>query len=342
MADSALHSVVEATPSPRFAGVTPIAILILLFAALPLVASLTGNPFLLKIGTRVIVFALAAIALNIVLGFGGLVSLLHAGLFGIGGYVVGILAFQAEAGEPLFGFIPGSTELAVVLPAAICVSALAAAAMGVVSLRTGGAYFIMITLAFNQMLYYFFVALQKYGGEDGLQINGEITLFGYPAMARVPFYLGCVIALGVVLVVLQRLVGSRFGVVLRASSQNPRRLAALGIPPLRYQLAAFAISGAIAGLGGGLLAAGQQFISPSEMSWVRSGDLVVMCVLGGMSTVWGPLLGAAVFLVLEIVLSGWTVYWQLGFGLIIIGIVVLLRGGLTDLLRMAFETGRRP
>jgi branched-chain amino acid transport system permease protein len=320
--------------------VTPIAILILLFAMLPVYASLTGNPFLLKIGTRVIVFSLAAIALNIVLGFGGMVSLLHAGLFGIGGYVVGILAFQAEAGEPLFGIIAGSTELAIVLPAAIAVSALAAAAMGLVSLRTGGAYFIMITLAFNQMLYYFFVALQKYGGEDGLQINGEVTLFGYPATARGPFYVGCVVVLGIVLLVLQRLIASRFGVVLRASSQNPRRLAALGIPPLRYQLAAFAISGAIAGLGGGLLAAGQQFISPSEMSWVRSGDLVVMCVLGGMSTVWGPVLGAAAFLVLEIVLSGWTMYWQLGFGLIIIAIVVVLRGGLTDLLRMAMPGAR--
>lgn len=341
MADSTIHSIAESTSSRHFAGVTPIAILILLFALLPLVASLTSNPFLLKIGTRVIVFSLAAIALNIVLGFGGLVSLLHAGLFGIGGFVVGILAFQAEASELLFGFIPGSTELAIVLPVAICVSALAAAAMGLVSLRTGGAYFIMITLAFNQMLYYFFVALQKYGGEDGLQINGDITLFGLPATARGPFYLGCVLALGIVLVGLQRLVGSRFGVVLRASSQNPRRLAALGIPPLRYQLAAFAISGAVAGLGGGLLAAGQQFISPSEMSWVRSGDLVVMCVLGGMSTVWGPVLGAAVFLILEIVLSGWTVYWQLGFGLIIIGIVVLLRGGLTDLLRMVLPTVRQ-
>ncbi|WP_299809436.1 branched-chain amino acid ABC transporter permease [Tardiphaga sp.] len=324
-----------AVPRP-FAGLMPIAILILLLAALPVVASLIGSPFLLKIGTRVVVFSLAAVALNIVLGFGGLVSLLHAGLFGIGGYVVGVLAFQAEAGEPLFGFIPGSTELAIVLPVAICVSAIVAAAMGIVSLRTGGAYFIMITLAFNQMLYYFFIALQKYGGDDGLQINGDITLFGFAATGRTPFYLGCVAVLAVVLILSQRLVASRFGVVLRASSQNERRLTALGIPPLRYQLAAFAISGAIAGLGGALLAAGQQFISPSEMSWVRSGDLVVMCVLGGMSTVWGPVLGAAVFLILEIILSEWTIYWQLGFGLIIIGIVVLLRGGLTDLLRMTF------
>lgn len=331
MVDASLAHAKSALPR-NLGGLIPIAILIVLLALLPVAASLLGNPFLIKIGTRIVVFSLAAAALNIVLGFGGLVSLLHAGLFGIGGYVVGIIAFQADAGEMLLGFIPGSTELAIVLPAAMLISGLAAAAMGIVSLRTGGAYFIMITLAFNQMLYYFFVALQKYGGEDGLQINGDITLFGMPATARIPFYLGCVAALGVVLVVLQRLVGSRFGVVLRASSQNERRLIALGIPPLRYQLAAFALSGAIAGLGGALLAAGQQFISPSEMSWVRSGDLVVMCVLGGMSTVWGPVLGAAVFLILEIVLSGWSVHWQLAFGLIIIAIVVSLRGGLSDLL----------
>ena len=325
----------------NFAGITPIIVLLVVLALLPTVASQIGSPFFVKIGTRIVVFSIAAVALNIVLGFGGLVSLLHAGLFGIGGYIVGILAFQAEAGVPLFGFIPGSTELAIVLPAAMIVSALAAAAMGLVSLRTSGAYFIMITLAFNQMLYYFFIALQKYGGEDGLQINGDITLFGATATARVPFYFGCVIALGIVLIFLQRMIDSRFGVVLRASAQNERRLTALGIPPLRYRLAAFAISGAIAGLGGALLAAGQQFISPSEMSWVRSGDLVVMCVLGGMATVWGPVLGAALFVVLELVLSGWSVHWQLGFGLIIIAIAVSLRGGLTDLLRLAFNAGAR-
>jgi branched-chain amino acid transport system permease protein len=208
--------------------------------------------------------------------------------------------------------------------------------MGVVSLRTSGAYFIMITLAFNQMLYYFFVALQQYGGEDGLQITGDLTLAGLLVRGREPFFYGCLAMLAVVLFVLQRLVDSRFGIVLRASAQNERRLIALGISPLRYKVTAFAISGAIAGLAGALLAAGQRFISPADMSWIRSGDLVVICVLGGMATVWGPVLGAALFLVLEIVLSGWSTHWQLAFGLIIIGVVVSLRGGLTDVLRLAF------
>lgn len=335
MVEQLIHAALPAAPRRPFADLAAIAVLIVLLALLPVIASLLGNPFLIKIGTRIVVFSIAAVALNLVLGFGGLVSLLHAGLFGIGGYVVGIMAFHADSGDAFLGLLPGTGELAILLPLAMLVSGAAAAAMGVISLRTSGSYFIMITLAFNQMLYYFFVALQQYGGEDGLQIITDLTLFGHAATSRVPFYYGCVFALAVILVMLQRLIDSRFGVVLRAAAQNERRLTALGIAPLRYKLAAFAISGAIAGLAGALLASGEQFISPSEMSWVRSGDLVVMCVLGGMALVWGPVIGAAAFLVLEIVLSGWSVHWQLVFGLFIIAVVVSLRGGLTDLFRLA-------
>jgi branched-chain amino acid transport system permease protein len=324
-------------PSRRRGEFAGLLVLILLLALVPTVAAHLGNPFLIKIATRIVVFAIAASALNLVLGFGGLVSLLHAGLFGIGGYVIGIAAFHADAGASLGG-LHAPTDLAILLPLAMVVAGASAAVMGVVALRTSGAYFIMITLAFNQMLYYFFVALQQYGGDDGLQINATLTLFGLRATARVPFYYGCVAVLAVVLVGLQRLVDSRFGVVLRASAQNERRLVALGIPPLLYKLAAFALSGAIAGLAGALLASGEQFISPSDMSWVRSGDLVVMCVLGGMAWIMGPVVGAAVFLVLEIVLSGWSTHWQLAFGGFIILVVVTLRGGLMDLVRLA--TGR--
>jgi len=340
MSEQTLVAALPAAPRRPFADFAAIAVLVALLALVPLAASWLGNPFLIKIGTRIVVFSIAAVALNLVLGFGGLVSLLHAGLFGIGGYVVGIMAFHADAGEPFLGLLPGTGELALVLPLAMLVSAGAAALMGVISLRTSGSYFIMITLAFNQMLFYFFIALQQYGGEDGLQITTDLTLFGRSATGRVPFFYGCLAVLAVVLVVLQRLIDSRFGIVLRAAAQNERRLTALGIPPLRYKLAAFALSGAIAGLAGALLAAGQQFISPADMSWVRSGDLVVMCVLGGMAVVWGPVIGAAAFLVLEIVLSGWSVHWQLAFGLFIIAVVVTLRGGLVDLLRLVTGQGR--
>lgn len=315
-----------------------IAVIVLAFALVPTIAQALGNPFLIKLATRIVIFSIAAVALNLVLGFGGLVSLTHAGLFGIGGYVLGIAAWQVDNGVSIV-FLPASGELAVLLPLAMLISGIAAAIMGVIALRTSGAYFIMITLAFNQMLYFFFIALQQFGGEDGLQITTSFTLFGHAAGARVPFYYGCVVALAVVLVAMQRLIGSRFGIVLRGTAQNERRLTALGIPPLPYKLAAFALSGAVAGLAGALLAASQDFISPSDMSWVRSGDLVVMCVLGGLAFVPGPVIGAVAFLVLEFVLSGWSTHWQLAFGGFIIAVVVTLRGGLVDLFRLAWRRG---
>jgi branched-chain amino acid transport system permease protein len=322
-----------APDAPERRALLRIVILLVLLALVPLASWLLDDPFLIKIGTRIVVFSIAAVALNLLLGFGGLVSLLHAGLFGIGGYVVAILAWHDFNAEPLLG-LAGTSNLALSLPLAIVISAVAAVLMGIVSLRTSGTYFIMITLAFNQMLYYVFVALQQYGGEDGLQILGDLRFAGYDITKRVSFYYTCLAALTVVLILLHRLVDSRFGMILRATAQNERRVVALGIPPLRYKLLAFAVSGAVTGLAGALLAAGQQFISPADMSWVRSGDLVVMCVLGGLATVWGPVVGAAAFLGLELVLSGWSTHWHLPFGLFIIAVVVLLKGGLVDLVRV--------
>jgi branched-chain amino acid transport system permease protein len=308
--------------------------LILLLALVPPLAQALDEPFLIRLFTRVVVFAIAAVALNFVLGFGGLVSLVHAGFFGIGGYVIAILASHDMNAEPVLSWpmaIPGTSNLALSLPLAAATAGAFAAAVGLVSLRTSGTYFIMITLAFNQMLYYVAVALQRYGGEDGLQILSTLHLAGVDATRRVPFYYAAVAVLAAALVLVGRMVESRFGMVIRASAENERRLVALGVPPLRYKLLAFAISGAIAGLAGALLATGQQFVSPADMSWVRSGDLVVMAVLGGLSTVWGPVLGATVFLIFEFLLSSWTVHWQLPFGVMVIAIVVFLRGGLASL-----------
>lgn len=324
-------------------GLVPILALVGLLALVPPVARLLDDPFLIRVFTRVAVFALAAVALNIVLGFGGMVSLLHAGFVGVGGYVVGILAYHDANAEPLLTWpivVAGTSELAVSLPLAMVACALLAAATGLVSLRTAGAYFIMITLAFNQMLYYVFVALQRYGGDDGLQIQGGLTLLGHDVTGRVTFYYIALGFLFAALVLASRLVESRFGIVLRAAAQNERRVVALGIPPLRYKLLAFVISGTLTGLAGALLATGQQFISPVDMSWVRSGDLVVMCVLGGLGAVWGPVVGAAVFLLLELVLESWTTHWQLAFGLLIVLMVTFLRGGLADLRGLATGSGR--
>ena len=313
-------------------------VLIALLAALPPLAKLLGDPFLVKVATRVVVFAIAAIGLNLIVGYAGLVSLLQAGFFGVGGYVVGIAAWHDFNGEALMlGPIAwaGTSDLAVTLPLAALISALVALVTGIVSLRTSGPYFLMITLAFGQMLYYAAVALQKYGGEDGLQILSSVTFAGRDVSDRWSFFYLALTVLALVMFVVGRMVEARFGIVLRAAAENERRVTVSGLPPYPYRLTAFVISGTIAGVAGALLASGQQFISPADMSWVRSGDFVVMAVLGGLSTVWGPLVGAAAFVVLELVLSSWTQYWQLAFGAIIVLVVLTLRGGLSDLVRLA-------
>lgn len=320
-------------------------VLVAILAAVPPVAGALGDPFLIKVATRVVVFSIAAIGLNLVVGYAGLVSLLHAGLFGVGGYVVGIAAWHDFNGEAL-GLGPiawaGTSDLAVTLPLAGVVAGLFALVTGVVSLRTAGPFFLMITLAFDQMLYYGAVALQKYGGEDGLQILSSITFAGRDFSARTPFFYLALAVLAVTLFLAGRIVSSRFGIVLRAAAENERRVVVTGIPPYAYRLTAFVISGVVCGLAGALLAAGQQFVSPADMSWVRSGDLVVMVVLGGLTSVWGPILGAAAFVILELVLSSWTQYWQLAFGAVIVVVVLTLRGGLADLVRRpAFGGGAR-
>lgn len=344
MADTAFAAGPASGPGRASSGLIPIAVFIVLLALVPLVARTFEDPFLIRVFTRAIVFGIAAVSLNFVLGFGGMVSLLHAGLIGIGGYVIAILAHHDFTAEPLASWpfeIVGTSDLAMSLPIAILVCALVAAATGFVSLRTTGAYFIMITLAFNQMIYYFFVSLQQYGGDDGLQIQTNLTFLGHDVTGRVTFYYIALAALLFTLVFVSRLVDSRFGIVLRAAAQNERRVVALGIPPLRYKLLAFMISGTLTGLAGVLLAAGQQFISPVDMSWVRSGDFVVMAVLGGVSVVWGPLIGAIAFVVLELLLESWTPHWQLVFGLLIVLMITFLHGGLADLWGMVLGRSRR-
>ena len=308
----------------------PALLALVLLALVPTISQAIDNPFIIRLFTRVVIFAIVAVALNFVLGFGALVSMMHAGLFGIGAYVVAIFAFHDYESAPLW-FIPGTANLAITIPLAIIITAFAAALTGAVSLRTSGAYFIMITLAFNQMLYYFFVALQKYGGDDGLQILASLEFAGFNISRRVAFYYTALCVLVVTLLLFSRIVKSRFGVILQATAQNERRVIALGISPLRYKLAAFVISGAVTGLAGALWATGQQFVSPSDLSWIRSADFVVMAVLGGMARVWGPVLGAVVIVLLEALLPNYTQFWQLPFGVIVILIVVYLQGGLADL-----------
>jgi len=319
----------------------PVIVTAILFAAVPMLAQTLDQPFLIRVFSRVAVFAVAAVALNLLIGYAGLVSVMHAAVLGLGGYTVAILASHAAEPMALAGLqLQGTTDLLVSAPIAVAVAALVSALLGVVALRTRGAYFIMITLAFNQMLYYLFISLDEYGGDEGLQITRPLHIGGLDVSRSTTAYYLCVASLLFVLLLASRLVRSRFGVVLRAAAGNEARVAAVGIAPTRYQLAALTLAGALAGWAGVLLAISQQFVSPADMAWTRSGELIVMVVLGGAATVWGPIAGAAIYLLLELVLSSLTIHWQLPFGVLIILMVAFMRTGVAGLATSLWRNDR--
>ena len=289
--------------------------------ALPLFSQATGNVFALTLFTRIVIFALAAVSLNLIMGFGGMMSFGHAAYLGIGGYAVGILAAE--------GFGSGFIQW----PVALLASALFALVIGALSLRTRGVYFIMITLAFAQMAYYVASSLSRYGGDDGLTIYKRSTFGGLINLSnRVQFYYLCLFCLlgGVFLV--WRIVNSRFGLVVQGLRSNEQRMQAIGFPATRYQLVCFVISGTMCGLAGALLANNTDFISPAVMYWTRSGDLMVMVILGGMGSLFGPVVGAIVYLLLEEFLSQVTEYWAMIMGPLLLLIVLFGRGGIMGLL----------
>jgi len=304
--------------NPRNAVV--IAVLALL-ALLPVYCALAGNTFLLSLFTRIVILALAAVSLNLMMGFGGMVSFGHAVYLGIGGYVVGILAKEGVGS----GFVQW--------PLALAVCGVFALAVGLLSLRTRGVYFIMITLAFAQMAYYVAGGLERYGGDDGLTINKRSAFGGAIDLAnRTQFYYLCLALLFATVYLVWRLVNSRFGLVIQGVRSNERRMRAIGFPILRYKLVCFVISGVICGLAGVLLANHTDFISPAIMHWTRSGDLIVMAVLGGMGSVAGPVIGAVALLVLEEALSRVTEYWPIILGPLILLVVLYARGGIDAIL----------
>jgi branched-chain amino acid transport system permease protein len=296
------------------------AALIVMLTLVPLYSAWVGNNFALILFTRIVILAIAAVSLNLIMGYGGMVSFGHAAYLGIGGYVVGILAYE---GVPS-GFVQW--------PLALIISGLFALAIGALSLRTRGVYFIMITLAFAQMIYYVAVSLNRYGADDGLTIYKRSQFAGLNIANKVVFYYLCLALLLLVVVIVWRLVNSRFGMVIRGAKSNDRRMRAIGFPTFRYRLIAFTIAGVICGLSGALLANQAEFISPAAMHWTRSGDLIIMVVLGGMGSLFGPVIGAVAFLLLEEVLSRITEYWQLIFGPLLLAIVLYARGGIDGLL----------
>lgn len=305
-------------------------------AAMPFVAHLLDNPFIVTLATKVAILALAGVGLNLALGYGGLVSFGHAAFFGLGGYAAGILASAALNYEPLmtwpFG-MPGTTLMPIIWLVAMAASAIAALVIGALSLRTGGVYFIMITLAFAQMLYYVAVSLDRYGADDGMTIYQRSEFDGIINLSnKISFYYLCFGLLLATIYLTWRIVNSRFGMVIQGSRSNDRRMRAIGFPTYRYRLVVFMIAGTICGLSGALLANQTDFISPAVMYWTRSGDLIVMVVLGGMGTPFGPVIGAVALLLLEEWLSGVTEYWQIILGPMLLLVVLFARGGIEGLL----------
>jgi branched-chain amino acid transport system permease protein len=286
----------------------------------PVVAALADQPFYLDLFRRIMIFAIAAVSLDLILGFGGMVSFGHAAYLGIGAYAVAIPSF--------YGIDNGIVQWTL----ALVLSGLIALAIGAVSLRTSGVSFIMITLAFAQMLYFLGISINAWGADDGMRLARR-SQFGVVNLANGYVFYYVVLALLVAVLGLgHRLVHARFGVVIRAAKSNERRMRAIGFSTFRYRLAAFAIAGAVGGLAGALLTNQTEYLTPSYMHWTRSGEIMVMVILGGMGTLYGPVLGAFAFLLLEDVLSAWTVHWQIVLGPLLVLVVLYARRGLYGLL----------
>jgi branched-chain amino acid transport system permease protein len=304
--------------SPR---VLALVVGVLLLVLVPPVAALTNQPFYVDLVRRMMIFAIAAVSLDLILGYGGMVSFGHAAYLGLGAYAVGIPAFH--------GIQNGFLQLGL----AVAASALVALVIGAISLRTSGVYFIMITLAFAQMLYYLGISLETYGGDNGMRLAARSRFGGPIDLAQPATFYYFVLAILVLLLVLgQRLVDSRFGMVIRAARSNEPRTRAIGFSPFRYRLTAFVIAGGAGGLAGALLANQTEYLTPDFMHWTRSGEIMFMVILGGMGTLFGPVIGAVALLLLEDVLSALTVHWQIVLGPILVLVVLFAKRGLLGLL----------
>ncbi|MFK7868436.1 MAG: branched-chain amino acid ABC transporter permease [Roseobacter sp.] len=305
-----------------------------LFAMLPVtagVALLLDEPFIITLATKVAILALAAVGLNIALGLGGLVSLGHAAFFGIGGYAMGILAHHAQTFTPLMEapfLLEGTKSMPVIWLVAVISGALAALAIGALSLRTTGVYFIMITLAFGQMLYYFAISWPAYGGEDGLSIYVRNGFPGLNTLDPIQFFALAFVVLALALWFAGRLAASPFGLALSAARQSPVRVETVGLVPFRLRLVAFTISGAITALAGALFADLNRFVSPTMLSWHTSGEIMIFLILGGVGRLFGPVAGAALFILLEHLLGGISDYWLIYVGALLLLVVLFARGGL--------------
>ena len=309
---AASHATELDPPESRLLRRIVIGVALALLIAIPIL----NEPFYTRLFTRVLILGLAALSLDLIFGFGGMVSFGHAAFVGIGAYIVGIAAQH------------GTTDLLFVWPLAILAASLAAFVIGAIALRTSGIYFIMITLAFGQMLYFVGVSLEAYGGDNGLPLKAHSTIGTWLTLAdpRALYAVSLLMVVGF-LWAAGRFVRSEFGMALRAIRDNERRMRAIGFPTFRYRLAAFTLSGGIAGLAGALLVNVDSYVGPSSLHWFVSGELMIMVILGGAATLFGPVAGAALFVLLKEGLSGMTQHWMLIFGPLLVLAVLFTKGG---------------
>ncbi len=307
-------------------------IAVLLALVLPIFEASVGESFYITFATRILIFALFAVSLDLIVGYGGMVSLGHAAFFGLGAYVAGIVSHHAVKNDIFLFGVPFYADALMIWPLAILAAIVLALVLGSLSLRTRGFNFIMITLAFGQMVFFFFVSVQGYGGDDGLRLAERYTFAGLSLENPLVLYYLSALCLASYLFVSRRIVESPFGFALQAINQNERRARALGYRSFNYKLTAFVIAAAGGALAGALLANQARFVSPDLLSWMRSAEVLIMVILGGMGTLWGPVLGAIVMLLLEEVLIGITEHWQVILGPILLLVVLYTRRGIWGVL----------
>jgi branched-chain amino acid transport system permease protein len=300
--------------------IAPGALVLVVLLALPALLQAVGAGYYVSTAGRIAVFAIAATSLNLVLGYGGMVSFGHAAFVGLGAYATAVMISE------------GSTGAAANLAVTLALSAFAALVVGAISLRTRGVYFIMITLAFGQMLYYLANSIKGYGGDEGLNIRARTSLFGLDLKDAPTFYYVALAVLAATLWALAAFVRSRFGRALVATRDDEQRAEALGFPTYRYRLAVFVAAGAVAGIAGALSVNQQGYVSPALLHWTQSGTLMVMVILGGVESIWGGVLGAAVLVVLQDTLAAYTTYWEFWTGWVLLAVVLFARQGLAGAL----------
>jgi branched-chain amino acid transport system permease protein len=299
-----------------------VAVVLVVAAAIsvPFVLQAMDADYYLSLASRIVIYGIAATSLNLVLGYGGMVSFGHAAFVGLGAYVTAILITE------------GSTSAGAHLLAVVAVTAVAALLIGAISLRTRGVYFIMITLAFAQMLFYLANSVKGYGGDEGLNIRARSALgFGLDLKNPLVTYYVALAVLAAALVALARFVPSRFGRAVLALRDDDVRAEALGFPTYRYKLIVFVVAGVLGGVAGALNVNLQGYVSPNVLHWTQSGTLMVMVILGGVATVWGGIIGAAALLLLEEGLSSHTEHPEFWTGWVLLAVVLFARQGLAGI-----------